>query len=158
MENSINQLYTLFVFILSGAVIGILFDLFRILRKSFKTPDIITYIEDILFWILTGLFLLYIIFKYSFGQLRIYMFVSLIIGIVIYFLTISKYFIKLNVKTIRIYKIYYIKNFIRSILPYKNNIRKFCLSFLKNLTKILKSVNISKKKRKNYKEKKDFTL
>ncbi|CDA15749.1 spore cortex biosynthesis protein YabQ [Clostridium sp. CAG:571] len=122
MENSINQLYTLFVFILSGAVIGILFDLFRILRKSFKTPDIITYIEDILFWILTGLFLLYIIFKYSFGQLRIYMFVSLIIGIVIYFLTISKYFIKLNVKTIRIYKIYYIKNFIRSILPYKNNI------------------------------------
>ena len=122
MENSINQLYTLFVFILSGAVIGILFDLFRILRKSFKTPDIITYIEDILFWILTGLFLLYIIFKYSFGQLRIYMFVSLIIGIVIYFLTISKYFIKLNVKTIRIYKIYYIKNFIRSILPYRNNI------------------------------------
>ena len=122
MENSINQLYTLFVFILSGAVIGILFDLFRILRKSFKTHDIITYIEDMLFWILTGLFLLYIIFKYSFGQLRIYMFVSLIIGIVIYFLTISKYFIKLNVKTIRIYKIYYIKNFIHSILPYKNNI------------------------------------
>ena len=122
MENSINQLYTLFVFILSGAVIGILFDLFRILRKSFKTPDIITYIEDILFWILTGLFLLYIIFKYSFGQLRIYMFVSLIIGIVIYFLTISKYFIKLNIKIIRIYKIYYIKNFVRSILPYKNNI------------------------------------
>ena len=122
MENSINQLYTLFVFILSGAVIGILFDLFRILRKSFKTPDIITYIEDIIFWILTGLFLLYIIFKYSFGQLRIYMFVSLIIGIVIYFLTISKYFIKLNIKIIRIYKIYYIKNFIRSILPYKNNI------------------------------------
>lgn len=122
MENSINQLYTLFVFILSGAVIGILFDLFRILRKSFKTPDIITYIEDILFWILTGLFLLYIIFKYSFGQLRIYMFVSLIIGIVIYFLTISKYFIKLNIKIIRIYKIYYIKNFIHSILPYKNNI------------------------------------
>lgn len=122
MENSINQLYTLFVFILSGAGIGILFDLFRILRKLFKTPDIITYIEDILFWMLTGLFLLYIIFKYSFGQLRIYMFVSLIIGIVIYFLTISKYFIKLNVKIIRIYKIYYIKNFIRSILPYKNNI------------------------------------
>ena len=122
MENSINQLYTLFVFILSGAVIGILFDLFRILRKSFKTPDIITYIEDILFWILTGLFLLYILFIYIFVQLLIYIFVRLIIRIIIYFLTISKYFIKLNVKTIRIYKIYYIKNFIRSILPYKNNI------------------------------------
>ncbi|HBC84024.1 MAG TPA: spore cortex biosynthesis protein YabQ, partial [Clostridiales bacterium] len=92
MENSINQLYILFVFIISGSIIGILFDLFRILRKSFKTPDIITYIEDTLFWIITGLFLLYIIFKYSFGEIRIYMFVSLIIGVVTYFLTISKYF------------------------------------------------------------------
>ena len=117
-----NQAYLFLVFSLTGVIIGVLFDFFRILRRSIKTSNLITYIEDILFWILTGLFLLYIIFKYSFGQLRIYMFVSLIIGIVIYFLTISKYFIKLNVKTIRIYKIYYIKNFIHSILPYKNNI------------------------------------
>lgn len=117
-----NQAYLFLVFSLTGVVIGVLFDFFRILRRSIKTSNTITYIEDILFWILTGLFLLYIIFKYSFGQLRIYMFVSLIIGIVIYFLTISKYFIKLNIKIIRIYKIYYIKNFIRSILPYKNNI------------------------------------
>lgn len=105
MENSINQLYTLFIFIISGSIIGILFDLFRILRKSFKTPDIITYIEDISFWIITGLFLLYIIFKYSFGEIRIYMFISLIIGLIIYFLTISKYFISLNVKIINIFKI-----------------------------------------------------
>ena len=103
MENSINQLYTLLVFIISGSIIGILFDLFRILRKSFKTPDIITYIEDILFWIITGLFLLYIIFKYSFGEIRIYMFISLIIGLVTYFLTVSKYFIRLNVKFINIF-------------------------------------------------------
>ena len=104
MENSINQLYTLFVFIISGSIIGILFDLFRILRKSFKTPDIITYIEDTLFWIITGLFLLYIIFTYSYGEIRIYMFISLIIGLIIYFFTISKYFIKINVKIITFFK------------------------------------------------------
>ena len=46
MGNSINQFYLLCIFMISGLIIGILFDLFRILRKSFKTPDIITYIED----------------------------------------------------------------------------------------------------------------
>ena len=40
---------------MNGVIIGILFDFFRILRKSFKTPDFVTYIEDVIFWILTGL-------------------------------------------------------------------------------------------------------
>lgn len=176
MENSINQLYTLFVFIISGSIIGILFDLFRILRKSFKTPDIITYIEDILFWIITGLFLLYIIFKYSLGEIRIYMFISLIIGLVTYFLTISKYFIRLNVKIIDILKIsiskiiyilFYPVKIIIHILqktifkPFSFiniNIRNFSFKILKNLTKLLKGVNISKKSRKNLKQKKDFPI
>lgn len=176
MENSINQLYTLFVFIISGSIIGILFDLFRILRKSFKTPDIITYIEDILFWIITGLFLLYIIFKYSLGEIRIYMFISLIIGLITYFITISKYFINLNVKIIDILKIsiskiiyilFYPVKIIIHILqktifkPFSFitiNIRNFSFKILKNLTKLLKSVNISKKSRKNLKPKKDFTI
>ena len=55
----INQGYIFVIFILNGFLIGILFDIFRILRKSFKTKDIVTYIEDILFWIITGIFLLY---------------------------------------------------------------------------------------------------
>ncbi len=176
MENSINQLYILFVFIISGSIIGILFDLFRILRKSFKTPDIITYIEDTLFWIITGLFLLYIIFKYSFGEIRIYMFISLIIGLVVYFLTISKYFIDLNVKIINIFKIsiskiLYIlfypikiiinilqKAFLKPFSFITINIRIFSSKILKNLTKSLKDVNISKKNRKNLKQKKDFPV
>ena len=54
----LNQAYIFLIFVINGFLIGILFDIFRILRKSFKTKDIITYIEDILFWILTGLLLL----------------------------------------------------------------------------------------------------
>ena len=59
---AINQAYLFLIFALNGFVIGLLFDFFRILRKSFKTADIITYIEDILFWILSGLTVLYSIF------------------------------------------------------------------------------------------------
>ena len=48
-----NQGIIFLIFVLNGFAIGFLFDIFRILRKAFKTTDTITYIEDILFWILT---------------------------------------------------------------------------------------------------------
>ena len=38
-----NQAYLFLIFSLNGFIIGVLFDFFRILRKSFKTKDIITY-------------------------------------------------------------------------------------------------------------------
>ncbi len=64
-----NQAYAFIVFILNGFLIGLLFDIFRIFRKSFKTPDFITYLEDFIFWIITGLLLLYSIFKFNNGEL-----------------------------------------------------------------------------------------
>ena len=47
-----NQAYLFLIFIINGIIIGVLFDFFRILRKTIKTKDAITYIQDILFWIL----------------------------------------------------------------------------------------------------------
>ena len=42
-----NQAYLFLVFSLTGVVIGILFDFFRILRRTIKTGNIATYIQDI---------------------------------------------------------------------------------------------------------------
>ena len=47
--DSTNQLYVFTIFVLTGIVTGVLFDIFRIFRKSFKTPDWLTYFEDIVF-------------------------------------------------------------------------------------------------------------
>lgn len=99
-----NQAYLFLVFTINGIIIGILFDLFRILRRSFKTSDIITYMQDILFWLLTGLILLYSIFKFGNGEIRFYMFIGVFIGCLIYLLIFSTYFIKINVKIIIIIK------------------------------------------------------
>lgn len=110
MDNTIAmQLYSLVVFIISGIVIGIFFDIFRILRKSFKTPDIITYIEDVIFWIFTGLFFLFILLKFNNGEIRSYVLIGLSLGILIYMFTISKYFITFTVNII---------NFVKKILLY----------------------------------------
>ena len=108
-----HQLLNLVIFTITGIMIGILFDIFRIIRKSFKTPDIVTYIEDILFWFLTGFILLFSLFTFNSGELRIYIFISLLFGVIIYMLTLSKYFIKFSVTILK---------WIKKILFYPLNI------------------------------------
>lgn len=84
-----NQAYLFLVFSLTGVAIGILFDFFRILRRTIKTNNIITYIEDVLFWILTGILILYNIWFFNNGEIRIYMFLGIILGVLIYMSTLS---------------------------------------------------------------------
>lgn len=92
------------MFALNGIFIGILFDFFRILRKSFKTVNFITNIEDILFWILTGLSIIYCMYNFSGGVLRFFMLLGLILGILLYMLTLSDFLVKIVVKIISIIK------------------------------------------------------
>lgn len=99
-----NQAQLFLVFIINGIIIGIFFDFFRILRKSFKTSDFSTYIEDLLFWILTGFSILFTLFKYNNGEIRLYMFLAIAIGILLYMLIFSSYIIKINVSIILILK------------------------------------------------------
>ena len=40
------QAYLFLIFTINGIIIVLFFDIFRILRKSFKTSDIITYLQD----------------------------------------------------------------------------------------------------------------
>lgn len=98
--SNLNQLYTFLIFILVGMVIGITYDIFRILRKSFRTIDFITYIQDFLFWIITGVILLYSIFTFNNGELRSYIFIGILLGLILYMLSISKFFVEICTKII----------------------------------------------------------
>ena len=137
-----NQSYLFLVYTINGIFIGILFDIFRVLRKSFKTNDITTYFEDILFWILTGLSLLYSIFTFSNGEIRLYMFLGVFLGCLTYMMLISKYFIKINVKIVVFFKKIFGIIFSIILIPVKFlfkpirfitiNIKKISIKQLKN--------------------------
>lgn len=99
-----NQAYLFFIFTINGILIGLLFDFFRISRRVFKTNDVMTYIEDILFWILAGAIVLYSIFAFNNGELRLFMFLGIILGAFFYMIFISSYVIKINVKVINFLK------------------------------------------------------
>ena len=147
-----NQAYLFLIFTINGIFIGVLFDFFRILRKAIKTKDFVTYIQDCLFWILTGLIILYSIFTFNNGEIRLFLFLAIIIGVILYMLIASPYIIKINLIII---------NFLKKVLkvPCKilRNIFKkvffkpisFCIinirKNIKNMTKI-----ITKNKKNSY--------
>ena len=74
-EFSQEQIFIFFFII--GIIIGIIFDIFRVLRKNIKTPDIITLIEDIIFFVLSGFLVLYSIIKLNNGEIRFYLFIAI---------------------------------------------------------------------------------
>ena len=164
-----TQLQLFFIFIIDGLLIGLLFDFFRILRKSMKTSDFMTYVEDILFWILTGFIILYSIFVYNNGEIRLFMFFAMIIGIMLYWLFISKFILKISLNIINLIKkvfkivlnvikvpfIFFIKIikkvFLRPILFVIINIRNYFKKYFKNFYNIVKKKKISNKIVKNTK-------
>ena len=144
---AVNQTYLFIIFTIVGIIIGILFDIFRILRKSFKTKDIVTYIEDILFWILTGIIILFSMYRFSNGELRFFMIIGIIMGTLMYMITFSKYVIKISVFVINIFKIWILYPFKVLIKISKKIIFRpifiICINFKKNI------INFVKKNKKN---------
>lgn len=65
-----DELKLFLVFCVAGVLIGLFFDIFRIIRKSFKVSDMHTYIEDIIFGLITGIFLIFLIFIYNNRQYK----------------------------------------------------------------------------------------
>lgn len=103
-EETINQAYLFLIFILNGILIGITFDVFRILRRSFNTSNFVTYVEDTLFWVISSIIVMYSLFVFNNGQFRAYIFVGILLGIAIYMLFFSKIIIRISVKIIEAIK------------------------------------------------------
>lgn len=134
-----NQLTTFFLYIISGMAICIFYDIFRVLRKSIRTSNMITYFEDAIFWVVVGSFLIWEIFEISYGELRSYIFIGLILGGVIYLLTMSKFFININVKIVTFLKKLILKIFTPIVRLIRKPIYFLCINTKKILNRVLRS-------------------
>ena len=122
------------------------------MRRCFKPLNSLTYIQDFLFWIITGFLLLYSIFTFNNGELRGYIFIAILLGIILYALLLSKYFTK---------ALTYVFNFLNKIIfkPIYTALKflrdKFATFYKKIKEKLLtlksKSKKIKAKKKENNK-------
>lgn len=77
--------------IVSGLMGGIIYDFYRVLRHYSKPKKILSYVEDLLFWIILGFVFFIVIVKLTGGILRGYVFIGVLLGGLIYFFLLSKY-------------------------------------------------------------------
>lgn len=144
-----SQFGIFLIFLFAGIAICLLYDMFRAIRKTIKTSDFITYIEDIIFWICVAIFLIYLIFILNSGELRFFMFIAICIGGIVYYFALSKYIMNISVHILGFFKAIFKKIINIILIPLKLFLKLnkkvkciICIN-LKNITK-----NINKKSKK----------
>ncbi len=77
-----------------GIFTALLFDIFRVLRKTFAHKNFLVQIEDLLFWLIVTFLFYYIFLHRNNGEIRFYLLLGFLLGFLLFLLTISKFFIK----------------------------------------------------------------
>ena len=90
-----HQVLVFFAMVLCGALCGVLFDLFRGIRYRRKTRKGVVAVQDLVFWVLE-LFLVYaVLFSLNYAYVRAFELVALVLGSVLYFMTLSVFVVSL---------------------------------------------------------------
>lgn len=140
-----DQLYYFLTAIAGGFFIGIMFDIYRIIRGFDRPGKLITVISDLLFWIFTGM-VIFLFFLYTNNAYLSYStFVGLGLGLYVYFIIISRLF--LNVLK---WIVYYVIKFFRVLIvliiyPIKIMRYLFKLGFYQSKTAIKSGYGNSKR-------------
>lgn len=79
-----------------GAFLFLVYDLFVIFRKIIPHLKIMTAIEDIGFWITAGILIFRMMYQLNDGVIRYYAIISMILGMKLYQVTLSKLIVKIG--------------------------------------------------------------
>ena len=91
----IQELYVFLSATGSGMATGFLYDLFRLKRKALKTKAFAVSIEDTVFWLLATLLVFITAYASNQGEIRLYFFFAVIVGVIIYYWLFSKWVIQI---------------------------------------------------------------
>lgn len=89
--------------LINGITTGFIYDLLRMKRRALKTRSFFVSVEDVLFWIVAALLVFITAYISNQGEIRLYFFLALILGISIYFWLFSRWvtqIITLIIKTV----------------------------------------------------------
>lgn len=95
----------------AGIIIGIFYDLFRIIRKIIPHPDWLIQLEDLVYWIIVSGFMFFVLFSKNYGEIRGFALLGAFLGNIVYFFTISIWFMRFST-----WVIYWAKKIIRGVI------------------------------------------
>ena len=102
--SSKHELFVFFGTVLGGMILGMIFDIFKVIKPSDKSNVIVTGICDMLLWCVITIAVFAIIFITNNAAVRWYEFAGMILGAVIYFMSLSRVFLAMLTAFLRLAK------------------------------------------------------
>ncbi len=93
METTVPQIYIFLITLYGGMIAGFAYDVFRSIRKSFKTGRWVTALLDTMFIIFLGAIVTAVMYAANAGDLRLYTFIGFVLGFVLYIVGISPFIV-----------------------------------------------------------------
>jgi len=87
-----------------GFLLGFVYDLFRIARKTVPHRPWVVQFEDILFWLVVTLLMFYFMLHRNYGEIRFFSIAGAALGVVIYFCSLSPLVMKVSVAVVEFFK------------------------------------------------------
>lgn len=84
------QFVTMGLMLASGAGIGLLFDLYRVLAHELRFPRWLIPLFDLAYWAAATIFVFRMLLIGNFGEVRLFVFIGLFAGYTVYFLILSR--------------------------------------------------------------------
>lgn len=137
-----NQMLMFFQSCLLGIGLGLLYDVFRIIRIAVKTNSIIIFIEDIIYFIIVAVITFIFMIIQTEGQMRVFILFGELIGAILYYFTFGFVIIRVANKIIKFVKMIFSKLFKYFILP----ILKLIYVLYKSLYNFIFKINLKIKK------------
>ncbi len=111
MQSLASQVFAFGITVLTGITIGLLFDFYRVTKETVSPPRVFNYLGDLLFWVITTLVVFFLLLVGNWGEIRLYVVIGVLTGILVY----SKLLSGLVIKTIR-FIFFLLKKTISSLL------------------------------------------
>ena len=96
------ELHMFLTAIYGGIIAGFIYDIYRTIRYFSKPSKFITYLEDLLFWTIISSIFFYILIKINWGEIRGYIILAFLLGVIIYTKIFSKFIYPFCIKGGRI--------------------------------------------------------
>lgn len=93
---AVEQARVFFACLAGGAAIAVVFDFFRIIRRSIG-GELLDNLCDACFWLVGGLFFAAFLYRVNGLQLRLYVYAAIICGAAVYFFVISRFVVAAGV-------------------------------------------------------------
>ncbi len=156
MESPLLWANTLFLqSILLGFLFGLLYEVFRFLRLAIPHPDLVTNLEDLIFFLPATLLFLFFTFAFSDGVIRWFSLFGVLLGFFLYRNTLGKILWLLSREILALIRAVLFFVYRITLRPLKNVFKKITITLF---TKCRKGVIIGKEAYRKQKRKKEMQI